>query len=76
MKVLPNNDYHKIGDSWEKLKEEIILLKDEVNSFLVNPGKKRSGISIRKASLVVERTAMEIRRRIIKERQDVNSDYS
>lgn len=76
MKITPNNDYHKIGDCWNELKEEFTLLKNEVNSFLIDPGKKRSGIKIRKKSFDVERISLELRRRIVKERQDVNSDYS
>jgi len=76
MEIIPINDYHKVKKNWKKLKKEILLLKEESNLFLVNPDKKRSGITVRKHSYNVEKIIYEVRNGIKKERQDIMSDYS
>lgn len=70
------SDFYHISDDWNLLKSEFKLLQKEVESFLITPQKRKSGIPPRKKSKNLEKISRRLKLNVIKKRQDYQSDYS
>lgn len=71
------NDTYKIKKDWEEIKKLIIEIEEDINSFLGPKKPKSRGVTARsKIRKLKNKDLPEIARKILKTKQDYESDYS
>jgi hypothetical protein len=70
------SDFYSIESDWDLLKKEFDGLRDEINTFLKTPQKRKSGILPRKKSKDLEKISKRLKLNVLRIRQDYQSDYS
>jgi len=69
-------DFYNIKDDWEECKNLTIELEKDVDSFLQHPLSRKLCIIVRKKSKYIEKLGKKIKKNIVRQRQDCQSDYS
>jgi len=69
-------DYYKIKEDWENSKILTAELESDIDFFFKRPTSKKWGVLIRKKSVKIKKIGSRIKKNIIKQRQDYQSDYS
>jgi len=69
-------DYYKIKEDWEVCKSLIFELESDIEFFFKRPTSKKWGVLIRKKSREIGSLGEKIKKNIIRQRQDYQSDYS
>lgn len=69
-------DSYNLKDDWEKHKVLINELEKHIENFIKRPASRQWCSSLRKESKDIEKLGMRIKKNIIKQRQDYQSDYS
>lgn len=71
------NDTYKIKKDWEEVKKLILEIEEDINKFLGPNKPKRRGVKARsKITKLKTKLLPEIARKILKTKQDYESDYS
>jgi hypothetical protein len=71
------NDTYKIKKDWEEVKKMILDIEEDINKFLGPNRPKRRGVKARsKITKLKGKLLPEIARKILKTKQDYESDYS
>jgi hypothetical protein len=69
-------DFYNIINDWEKCKILTVELEKDVGNFLQHPISRKLCIIARKKSKDIEKLGKRIKKNIIRQRQDNQSDYS
>lgn len=70
------SDYYEIKKEWEDYKKELSDVEKYICKFLDKPSSRLFCINARKKSKKLEIKSKAIRQKIIKHKQDYQSDYS
>ena len=69
-------DFYNLKKDWETCKLLTETLEREVEKFIKRPTVERRCALIRKKSKDIEKLGKKIKKNIIRQRQDLKSDYS
>ena len=69
-------DFYNLKDDWEKCKVLTIELEQNVENFIKRPISRKWCPILREDSKNIEKLGKKIKKNIIKQRQDCQSDYS
>jgi hypothetical protein len=69
-------DFYNIKDDFNTSKKIMVELEKDIESFFKKPLGRKWATLIRKKSKEVEKIGKRIKKNIIKQRQDLKSDYS
>ena len=71
------NDTYQIKKDWEEIKQMMSAIEEDITKFLGPNKPKRRGVKARsKISKLKNKLLPEIARKILKTKQDYDSDYS
>lgn len=74
-KLVNFNDYHKVLWDWEDVKDVMADIEKEFLKFYGPTKTKRAGVRARKKVLKVVGMLHGIRKKLLKQRQDYDSEY-
>jgi hypothetical protein len=69
-------DFYKIKEDWDICKDLVVELEKDIEVFFRKPTTRKWGTLVRKKSKKIETIGKKIKKIIIKQRQDLESDYS
>lgn len=69
-------DFYNLKDDWEKCKTLTNELERDVENFVKKPASRKWCSLVRKKSKDIEKLGKKIKKNIIRQRQDYQSDYS
>lgn len=69
------NDYHKALWDWEDVKELMMQVEEDFLKFYGPTKTKRAGVRARKRIMLAINKLYEVRVKLLKQRQDYDSEY-
>lgn len=69
------NDYHKALWDWEDIKDLMAQIEDDFLKFYGPTKTKRAGVRARKRVMQMINMLYEVRVKLLKQRQDYDSEY-